>query len=566
MEVLMARLKSLVLIVSIACAPVISSVACSSGKGHSVFGQGGSGTASTGSGGSGGVGLMLTSGATGSGGPVGPFSDFPSTPVVDPSAPANAGTLFGAADAGSSSGGPCLYEPEPDTLYPNNWLRPRFSWNAGTGENLFELRLHTAAETNDLVVYTANLTWTMPLAMWTALATDVQGAPITVTITGAELAGTTLMGTPSVGSSETITIAPAPAAGSIVYWTTTNTELKGFSAGDESVALVLQPSQVTMPTVGAAVSCIGCHTATPDGIYAGFTAQEPWSNVLASVEAATVGTPPPFLGKGALATLTTQDPLGIQTYSQAHWTTGDHVMITPWNDSPGNDLAWIDLEATTSGMGTSYGFLARTGDTNDVGTPTWSHDGNTIVYVSNNCELTGRLNQGFGHLYSVPYNNRKGGTATHISTGVADVNNNEYYPAFSPDDTFLAFNEIPVGGQMYSAPAAEVFVMPAAGGTATRLAANDPPACLGKTSPGITNSWPKWAPQVTTVGTKSYYWLIFSSERDAAGIPQLYITGVVVDGSTVQTYGALYLWNQPDDEHNHTPAWDFFMIPPPPTN
>ena len=50
------------------------------------------------------------------------------------------------------------------------------------------------------------------------------------------------------------------------------------------------------------------------------------------------------------------------------------------------------------------------------------------------------------------------------------------------------------------------------------------------------------------------------------GNPQLYITGVVVDGTTVQTYGALYLWNQPADENNHTPAWDFFMIPPPPVN
>ena len=91
-----------------------------------------------------------------------------------------------------------------------------------------------------------------------------------------------------------------------MYWTTTNTELKGFSVGDESVALVLQPSQVQMQTVGGAVNCIGCHTATPDGNYAGFTAQGPWSNVLASVEAATVGDAPPFMGAGALATLTTR--------------------------------------------------------------------------------------------------------------------------------------------------------------------------------------------------------------------------------------------------------------------
>lgn len=573
----MARSQSLVLIASIALAPAIAATSC--GKGGSTLGNGGAasnGAANSGSGG----GLVTlgnggaTAGATGSGsgGPTGPSNDFPAAPIVDTSAPANSATLFGSAGTGGSggSGGPCLYEPEPNTLYPNNWLRPRFSWNAGSGQNLFELRLHTAAEVHDLVVYTANANWTMPKAMWTGLAADAQGVPITVTITGAQLSGSTLMGAPSVGSSETITVAPAPAAGSIVYWTTTNTTLKGFSAGDETVGTVLVPNQVQMQTVGGGVNCIGCHTSTPDGNYAGFTAQGPWGNVLASVEAATVGTQPPFMGAGALTTLSSQSPMGIQTYSKAHWSTGDHVMIAPWNDSPGNDLAWIDLEAATAGEGKSYGFLARTGDMNDVGAPTWSHDGKTIVYVSNNCERTGRLDAGFGHLYSVPYNDRKGGAATHISTGSADSSMNEYYPSFSPDDAYLAFTENPVGSQMYNSQQAEIFVVPAAGGTATRLAANDPPACLGsgKKSPGVTNSWPKWAPVATTVGTKTYYWTIFSSERDASGNPQLYITGIVVDGSKVETYGALYLWNQPPSENNHTPAWDFFMIPPvpPPTN
>jgi len=32
----------------------------------------------------------------------------------------------------------------------------------------------------------------------------------------------------------------------------------------------------------------------------------------------------------------------------------------------------------------------------------------------------------------------------------------------------------------------------------------------------------------------------------------------------VQSYGALYLWNQPETTGNHTPAWDEFKIPPAP--
>ena len=42
---------------------------------------------------------------------------------------------------------------------------------------------------------------------------------------------------------------------------------------------------------------------------------------------------------------------------------------------------------------------------------------------------------------------------------------------------------------------------------------------------------------------------------------QQYIVPMVVEGSTIKTYSALYLWNQPADENNHTPAWDVFQIP-----
>ena len=108
-----------------------------------------------------------------------------------------------------------------------------------------------------------------------------------------------------------------------------------------------------------------------------------------------------------------------------------------------------------------------------------------------------------------------------------------------------------------------MFVISTGGGTATRLAANDPIACSPSKSPGLTNSWPKWAPEAVTVGDSTYYWLTFSSKRGTAQ-PQLYMTAVVVKGGQITTYPALYLWNQPSDEANHTPAWDVFQIPLPP--
>ena len=129
---------------------------------------------------------------------------------------------------------------------------------------------------------------------------------------------------------------------------------------------------------------------------------------------------------------------------------------------------------------------------------------------------------------------------------------------------------------MFANPNAEMWVVPLQpGAQAKRLVANDPPSCSGKASPGVNNHWPKWSPTRTTVGTKTYYWMIFSSNR--YGIPpvttssggstkivqvsQLYITAVVADEVSITTYPAIYLWNQPQNRLNTTPAWENFNIP-----
>ncbi len=485
---------------------------------------------------------------------------FPQGPIVDmpdagAAAPTNSQQLFGDPDGGASSGGPCLVEPEVGSLYPRNWLRPRFHWIAPGGENLFELRVHAQNQTNDLVVYTAQTTWTMPKAIWDGLRMHSNDQPMTVSVRGGVYSSPNLTSI-ALGSSGPLGIAPVDAPGAIVYWTTTGgSALKGFSIGDETVVPVLQPAQVQ--EFGA--TCIGCHTSTPDGLYAEMTTSNGWNNAIASIEQNTVGQVPPFLGAAGKAALE-HAPRGISSFSPAHWAPNDYTAVTTFDDS---DLSWVDLGATS---GTATGVLARTGDTRKGAAPTWSHDGNTIVYVSTTAVVTGRLDNGPADLYSIPYGNRAGGTAQPIQ-GASDANFEEYYPEYSPDDQLLAFDRIASGNNMYNSPLAEVYVIPASGGTATRLAANDPPACSGKTSPGVTNSWPKWAPLASPAsGGRTFYWVVFSSTRDEKGNPQLYVSPVVVANGTVTTYQALYLWNQPANENNHTPAWDVFKIPPPPVN
>jgi hypothetical protein len=518
-------------------------------------------------------------GSTGIITPSGPVTDFPE-PVLDGNAPSNSSTLFGPASQGASSGGPCIVEPENDVIYPQNWLRPRFRWTTVAGQNLFELRLHVANQNKDLLVYSTDTSWTMPLAMWNKLRTDSPTEPITLTIRGAVVNGGTLTGE-STGSSYPMGIAPVQATGAIVYWTTSdNSALKGFSPGDESVAQVLIPSQVAETNT----TCLGCHTSAPGGEYVGFgiQGQTGWPNAIALIDqdAGTVGTTPPFLGAGGSAALAQYDQ-GITSFSAAHWATGDRREILAYaaNEGDTNILRWIDLEAAT--LAGATGTITRTGDPSSAAAPSWSHDGNTIAYMSTSHFCDGRIGAGCSgngavyngttdmgstaDLYTVPYASGAGGTATAVS-GASDPMLQEYYPVFSPDDTWLAFDRIKNDLNMYNQPQAEVFVIPSGGGKATRLAANDPPMCSGAVSPGVTNSWPKWGPTALSANGSTYYWLVFSSTRSDGGIPQLYITSIVEAGGKITTHGSIYLWNQPAMEHNHTPAWDTFKVPkiPPP--
>jgi hypothetical protein len=67
-------------------------------------------------------------------------------------------------------------------------------------------------------------------------------------------------------------------------------------------------------------------------------------------------------------------------------------------------------------------------------------------------------------------------------------------------------------------------------------------------------------PHATSANGKTYYWLTFSSKR--SGTAQLFVTAVVLDSGSLTTYPAMYLWNQPPGDSNHTPSWDDYKIPP----
>jgi hypothetical protein len=378
--------------------------------------------------------------------------------------------------------------------------------------------------------------------------------------------------------------------------------------------------------------CIGCHAGTPDGDYVAFVDFWPWSVAFADVNSSngTVGAVLPSYGgttctdwnncqpncnQGTCSNGKTylQEPWGgPMAFSKAHWNIsgGERLalMTTQLADptNPGNypspapdtnaaKLIWLDTTQTSFSMmngvpvpqqGVAWGPVQHSSDRGGgVAFPTWSNDGNTIVYSSSSpvgsADLDGRLNIGATDLYQVSWGSTSnaGGAASPVA-GAATSQYEEYYPAFAPDDTMLAYTAVPSGQVMYANPKAELYVVPFPGDSGTqaiRMAANDPPSCTNLRSPGINNHWPKWSPTASTdANGNTYYWIIFSSNRynpspmsvtndnmsATVYVSQLYITAVVkADGKPLQTYPAIYLYNQPSNRLNTTPAWQDFNIP-----
>ena len=565
--------------------------------------------------------------------------DFPSHPLTQGPIPKGVESLF--AGSPERDWEVCLIEPADKAMLPKNWLPPRFRFEPLPGENLWQITLSAPdVERHELVVYTTRPEWTMDRGMWQSLSTHAAGKTIEVRVRGVDSNG----GGPISETKSKFEIAPVEATGTIVYWAADGpfsaggeTKLVGFRIGDSGTVDALQLKDVAAETLnesakpklaegGAAegkVRCIGCHTSTPAADAVAFVDNWPWNSIVASITEETRGQRPSYVTEAA-ARILQQPWQGAPTFSKQHWGDAGLFMVqsfgnpsgSGWpdnvpamNDTGQDRLVWFnlaygaDLDLPDAGGDLSdevidlevkaFGFIERRGDPADgEGTrgavnPTWSHDGETIAYVSASATLDGHAGgrpadptqEIETDIYTVPFNGGQGGDAKRLD-GASEPGVGEYYPDYSGDDEFIAFTRAEsITGPVYYRPDGEIYVIPSGGGTATRLAANQPPECTKQTSPGIINSWPKWSPEQHEWGGKRYYWLIFSSARAYRGqftlkrdehspektdSSQLYITAVVVDEKTneIASYPALYLYNQTTNTTNLTPAWDQFEIPP----
>lgn len=449
----------------------------------------------------------------------------------------------------------------------------------------------------------------------------------------------------------------------------TGADLRGDKAGDAVAGF--EPG---------APRCIGCHSATPDGAAMIFTDDYPWNIGIASVAEGTTGASPDYVTEGARKFMK-MPFMGTGAMLKAAWDTGDRTLIATmgrradhiyinygYNEPPRyeplvHDLVWLDLQTTETytdtlpaatgvtgdppwavdytgyeraeaatardaeirtAEGVAYGVLAT--ETGSISNPAPAKTGLRIAYSVSESSIDGHpdWHNNTSDIKIVDLTSARAASGAGVPlAGASDPGALEYYPAFSPDDAFIAFTRAPApsnssrcrqgnptvhndkdsptcdnyaldlgenpDGPYYNRKG-EIYLVSSAGGEPHRLRGNDPVACSGEVSPGVLNSWPKWSSAVREVDGKNYYFVIFSSGREyenqfeltptdytppiSTKSSQLYMSVVEHDPATgeIISYAPIYLWNQnylatgPDTYEelktaNLTPAWEDFSIP-----
>lgn len=113
-------------------------------------------------------------------------------------------------------------------------------------------------------------------------------------------------------------------------------------------------------------------------------------------------------------------------------------------------------------------------------------------------------------LYTVSFNNGKGGTATPLLGAHANGQSN-FFPKFSPDGAWIVFCQAEFF--MFNQPDSRLVIIPSGGGT---------PRTLGCNTPGRMNSWHSWSPNSR--------WLAFSSKANGP-YTQIWLTHIDAEGA-----------------------------------
>jgi hypothetical protein len=581
-----------------------------------------------------GVGISLDGSLGSSSGPTGPTAMNANGSF---NAPDCANCTFpptSASACASSAPAIQIHYPNNNVLLPPNMNSLSVQWTPYGGYQTYEVDFSNSV--TDTRIITKCSTQTMDTsqpsaasggcdveltqAEWTLLVNANRGSsPITITVRG------TTDGTCATKSMNSIkfSFASEDIHGAIYYWKSTITSNgTGGQIWEKSFGDTTPESQVTGVGGGAlGSSCNGCHVLSRDGqrmvVYSDDDdSDDEYSDVTGSLidmaNKMAIGTA--YAGRG------TGQPPGFSTMSPTHayYLTTDGLGTSPTN----NFTLWNG----NTGVQSSTITFGNSADRPTM--PDWSPDGKTVVYDLPNAVATWDGIAGFGarldddhmfggSLWTLPYNGN--GAFGTPSVFLQSGGENNYYPSYSPDGQFIAFDRAPAStavssisgclnagspgalcpNDSFSNPAARLMLTSATKGS-TVIDLEQANGSTKASPVNLSNSWPRWSPFVQTYQGNKLLWIAFSSTRDYGLLVRNHLTGMYqcypadayqlpggahhstfdakcqqpklwmaainlsdVSG-TDPSFPAFYLPFQDITTHNHTPQWTEQVVTQPP--
>lgn len=440
--------------------------------------------------------------------------------VIAPDAPPDAPGKFGGSDDPKRA--PSIAYPPPGALMPPNINVLELQWTPGEA-TLFELRL--VGETVDLKIYTrckavgSGCSFVPDEATMKLLTKSARNGTVELTMRGSTPEGGGVGSAPA----QKLSFSDQDMKGGLYYWAASIGGIARYDFG-----LRGQTAESYYGPVRAVAVCVGCHAMSRNGKRIAVGMNIPGPAQLRSLETAS---------RNKLFEVGT----GLLSGSnyQAFSPDGQYLVTT--------EAAGLTVRDGTSGM-----IFGNNPALTNANMPDFSPDGKTVVFARSAmwCPFGPCTLSTMGaSLFTAEFKGTGGfGPARPL---LASAGENNYYPSFSPDGRYVAFNR--AAGDSYDAADARVMVVAAAGGA---------PIDLTSVNSIAGNSWPKWSPFLHRFGSGSIMWLTFSSRRtygvhnnSTAQIWMLPVDVRKLDKGEDSGFPPIWLPFQDLATGNHIPQW-----------
>jgi len=442
--------------------------------------------------------------------------------VIDPVYPPSDPSLFDPANAvvvGDPTHAPAYVYPADGTQFPQGVARTLFQATLGDGNDALEMTFDT--DVLHLTVLTGADRWDTGEDLQTLLAHSSIGMPMQVGIAAAASAapGTIYSGTPIA-----LEFQPDQPAGLLYFWSAASNGIMRGELGASS-APTLYPSDGT---------CVGCHAISRDGQMLAMGYGNETAPTLQTIATQTLAT-----------TIDHAQAIsaGWMTYSP------DGTVVLVAN---GGQLVLRDAQ-TGAPIGTTGKVALPAG--HFATHPDWSPDGHSVA-IAYTATMPTNLDVHGASIAVLPYNGDGTFGAPVVVVAAAGVDN-DYFPTYSPDGAYLAY--VHATEPSYTAASAELWLVPAGGGTPIALYEASHRVGPVQGLLGVADTMPSWAP---AVGARAY--LAFASSRPygavlpSGGRGQIWVSAIDLSNPSSDvdpSAAAFWLPCQDITVLNNSPVW-----------